>query len=181
MCIRDRLGGGIGVGMGSIEAMLMAYPLIPVLGAGLPALGVLTALWRWVRADRMILEDDVVRIRSGGRRRSAHPSEVASWEIEIGRATEPSEEDADPEDGTHEVTLLMRLSNGEQPMVYEETAENLADARHKRVMLDALLSKRLVGAPPPVREAEEGAVVFDWDQAWSEEETVEHEAMPRSW
>ena len=65
-------------------------------------------------------------------------------------------------------------------LVYVEEAEDLEGARQKRAMLDALLRKELAHIEPPRVEHSTGAVVFDWDEAWTEAKRFEREVAPSS-
>jgi hypothetical protein len=176
--------GALGLVASATAAWLGAVPGVGLLGGGaFIALGILVAAARKARfSPRLDLADGVMTLRNG-RTHSVPASEVRGWTIHVKPTVDPPP-GADPQEvaeGTHEVIVQFTTVDGRgDELIYVEEAEDLTGARHKRAMLDALLRKELAHTEPPRIEHSTGAVVFDWDDAWTEAERLEREVATTS-
>jgi hypothetical protein len=176
--------GVFGLVASGTAAWLGVIPGVGLLGGGaFIALGILVAAARKARfSPRLDIADGVLTLRHGRTRSVAIP-EVRAWAIDIKPTHDPSYTDDPGEvaNGTHEVTVRFTTVDGRgDELIYVEEAEDLAGARQKRAMLDALLRKELAHTEPPRVEHSTGAVVFDWGDAWTEEERLEREVATTS-
>ncbi len=177
--------GLLGLIASGTAAWLGAIPGVGILGSGtFIALGILVAISRKVRTShRLDIEGDTMTLRYRGKTRSIATSEVTGWTIHVRCSVDlASDANADTVAGsTHEVTVEFATRDGrDERLMYVEEADDLETARQKRAMLDALLRKDLSHIEPPRVEHSTGAVVFDWDEAWTEEERFEREVATSS-